>query len=195
MTSYMKRKPRQLLNTVTVSLGCSCRRPKLSSIFTPKPKSKLPKYPHHHNPLSYFSSTSTSSSAQTASSFSPFIEHYPSSSGDLENNNAYHDAFGRRVGSKSVAVEKESEDPYLDFRQSMLQMIVENEIYSKDELKELLNCFLQLNEPGLHGVIIRVFTEIWNSFFFGSGATNGIRRHGNRSVRQRVYVKPKSYEI
>lgn len=66
-----------------------------------------------------------------------------------------------------MAVEKDSDDPYLDFRQSMLQMILENEIYSKDDLKELLNCFLQLNSPYYHGIIVRAFTEIWNGVFSG----------------------------
>ena len=47
----------------------------------------------------------------------------------------------------SVAVEKDSDDPYLDFRHSMLQMILEKQIYSKDDLRQLLDCFLQLNSP------------------------------------------------
>ncbi|KAL1545658.1 transcription repressor OFP6-like [Salvia divinorum] len=68
-----------------------------------------------------------------------------------------------RVGGSSVAVEKESDDPYLDFRQSMLQMILEKEIYSKDDLKQLLNCFLQLNSSYYHGIIVRAFTDIWNA--------------------------------
>ncbi|GAB2300744.1 hypothetical protein Dimus_034781 [Dionaea muscipula] len=174
------RKPKQLLKTVSVRLGCSCRRPKLSSVFSPKPKSKLPKYHQRHqhhqhqHPVSYYYSSSTSSSAQTTSSFfSPFIDYPSSSSSDvvqqgLQDPYYVDGGFGREVGNKTVAVEKESEDPYLDFRQSMLQMIVENGIYSKDELKELLNCFLQLNSASLHGVIIRVFTEIWNGFFFST---------------------------
>lgn len=70
-----------------------------------------------------------------------------------------------RIGGESVAVEKDSDDPYLDFRQSMLQMILEKEIYSKDDLKELLHCFLQLNSPYYHGIIVRAFTEIWNGVF------------------------------
>ncbi|KAF3442718.1 hypothetical protein FNV43_RR16635 [Rhamnella rubrinervis] len=67
--------------------------------------------------------------------------------------------------AESVAVEKDSDDPYLDFRHSMLQMILENEIYSKDDLRQLLNCFLQLNSPCHHGIIVRAFTEIWNGVF------------------------------
>ncbi|GAB2302241.1 hypothetical protein Dimus_036258 [Dionaea muscipula] len=123
-----------------MSLGCSRRRLKISSVFSPKPKSKLPKYHQHHqhqHPVSYYSS-SASSSAQTTSSFSPFIDYPSSSSSDvvqqgLQDPYYVDGGFGREVGNKTVAVEKESEDPYLDFRQLMLQMIVENGIYSKDE--------------------------------------------------------------
>ena len=67
--------------------------------------------------------------------------------------------------SPRMAVEKESDDPYLDFRQPMLQMILEKEIYSKDELKHLLNCFLQLNCPYYHEIIVRAFTDIWNGHY------------------------------
>ncbi|KAK4396576.1 Transcription repressor OFP6 [Sesamum angolense] len=87
--------------------------------------------------------------------------------------------FGR-IGGASVAVEKDSDDPYLDFRQSMLQMILEKEIYSKDDLKELLNCFLQLNSPYYHGIIVRAFTEIWNGVYSGrSGSGASPNLHGN----------------
>uniref|UniRef100_A0A6N2LZV1 Transcription repressor n=1 Tax=Salix viminalis TaxID=40686 RepID=A0A6N2LZV1_SALVM len=51
---------------------------------------------------------------------------------------------------RSVAVEKDSDDPYLDFRHSMLQMILEKQIYSKDDLRQLLDCFLQLNSWGYY---------------------------------------------
>lgn len=73
--------------------------------------------------------------------------------------------FGKKISGETVAVEKDSDDPYLDFRHSMLQMILENEIYSKEDLRELLNCFLQLNSPCHHGIIVRAFTEIWNGVF------------------------------
>ncbi|KAG5578065.1 hypothetical protein H5410_058199 [Solanum commersonii] len=63
----------------------------------------------------------------------------------------------------SVAVVKDSDDPFGDFRQSMLQMITEKEIYSYDDLNELLNCFLQLNSPSHHDIIVQAFMEIWNN--------------------------------
>ncbi|CAL5357021.1 unnamed protein product [Camellia sinensis] len=135
------------LNTVTVNLGCSsCRRPKLSSIFHPKPPKK-----HHWTTLNphYDYSTTTTTTDDTDD--------------DIRSLRAVQ-GFGR-IGGESVAVEKDSDDPYLDFRRSMLQMILEKEIYAKDDLRELLNCFLQLNSPYYHGVIVRAFTDIWNGVF------------------------------
>ncbi|KNA09798.1 hypothetical protein SOVF_150290 [Spinacia oleracea] len=195
-------KRKVLLNTVSVNLGCSCRRPKLSSFFNPKPKSKTPnKYQKHHN-YSYSSSTSSNTAnSRNMSSSSPYECYYPtinsatfspymdtttttttSSSSSSHPSSSSVDGFG----FKSVAEEKDSNDPYLDFRQSMLQMIMENQIYTKDDLKHLLNCFLQLNSPSLHGTIIRVFTEIWNSFFF-----NGRPDHTSPSY----FLRPKSYQF
>ncbi|XP_078433882.1 ovate family protein [Wolffia australiana] len=69
-----------------------------------------------------------------------------------------------RVG-ESVAVEKDSEDPFVDFRDSMLQMIMEKEIFAWDDLQDLLHRFLALNAPCYHDIIVRAFYEIWNSVF------------------------------
>ncbi|KAJ3706907.1 hypothetical protein LUZ61_010612 [Rhynchospora tenuis] len=70
-----------------------------------------------------------------------------------------------RIGSArledSIVVVKESDDPLDDFKKSMLQMIVENEIASKAEMEELLHRFLLLNSLENHNVIIRAFTELW----------------------------------
>jgi uncharacterized protein (TIGR01568 family) len=164
-----------LLNTVSVKLGCgSCRRLKLSNIFSPKPKSKNPTYQKHklyNNQYSSsgpwtedkYDSTSTpnTTTTNTATTFSPYYSSNFSDSDAYAKDQRRVGGLGR-AGGEGVAVEKDSEDPYLDFRHSMLQMILENEIYSKDDLRELLNCFLQLNAPYHHGVIVRAFTEIWN---------------------------------
>ncbi|PIN06031.1 hypothetical protein CDL12_21419 [Handroanthus impetiginosus] len=143
------------LNTVSVKLGCgsTCRTPKiLSAVFRRKRR---------------YSSSSTSSSWDTTPST---VDTTPGESGyssdpetDVRSLRAVQ-GFGK-IGGASVAVEKDSDDPYLDFRRSMLQMILEKEIYSKDDLKELLNCFLQLNSPYYHGIIVRAFTEIWNGVY------------------------------
>ncbi|XP_022746743.1 transcription repressor OFP6-like [Durio zibethinus] len=187
-----------VLNTVSVSLGCSsCKKPKLSSFFNPKPKPK-PKYHSYktHSLCNYSSSSSSKkttnhsfSDYETATSFSPSTDNPrywdmdTDTDQDSKSSMATVRGFGR-IGGESLAVEKDSDDPYLDFRHSMLQMILEKEIYSKDDLRELLNCFLQLNSPYHHGIIVRAFTEIWNGVFSvkpGGGASPklhfGFRSH------------------
>ncbi|KAK9072708.1 hypothetical protein SSX86_009143 [Deinandra increscens subsp. villosa] len=137
---------------VTVGCGGGCRRLKLSKIFHPKPKKYKHYHPHHHQSSA---STSWTTTPSTTTTFSP---DYPS---ETRTSRAVQ-GFGR-IGGNSLAVEKDSDDPYVDFRDSMLQMIMEKEIYGGDDLRELLNCFLQLNSPYYHGTIIRAFTEIWNN--------------------------------
>ncbi|KAH9603933.1 hypothetical protein KSS87_018017 [Heliosperma pusillum] len=60
----------------------------------------------------------------------------------------------------SMVVVKDSKDPYKDFRDSMLQMINENKIFSKEDLHHLLRCFLRLNSPTHHHYILHAFFQI-----------------------------------
>ncbi|XP_076952604.1 transcription repressor OFP2-like [Bidens hawaiensis] len=66
---------------------------------------------------------------------------------------------------ESFAVVKKSEKPYEDFKTSMMEMIVENQMYEESDLKQLLECFLSLNSWYHHGVIMQAFSEIWNTVF------------------------------
>jgi uncharacterized protein (TIGR01568 family) len=61
---------------------------------------------------------------------------------------------------QSIAEVKRSEDPYSDFKCSMVLMILEKNIYQPSELRGLLECFLSLNSPEHHGIIVEAFTEI-----------------------------------
>ncbi|CAA2970385.1 Hypothetical predicted protein [Olea europaea subsp. europaea] len=174
-------KKKYILNTVTVNLGCSssCRRPKLSSVFHPKPRCKLPSYRHQQYSSSSSWNTTTTATAATTFSDMPPASYSSDLESDIKSSRAVQ-GFGN-IGGHSVAVEKDSDDPYLDFRQSMLQMILEKEIYSKNDLKELLNCFLQLNSPHYHGIIVRAFTEIWNGVYSVRSPTP--RLHGMGTSR------------
>ncbi|CAH1436591.1 unnamed protein product [Lactuca virosa] len=154
------------LNTTAVSVGCgsACRRINLSKIFHRKPnKHKHSRYysdvdrHHHHSSSSVSASTSWSTTTNTTTATLS-----PNASDTATHDSNVVQGFGW-LGGNSLAVEKDSNDPYVDFRESMLQMIREKEIYGKDDLRELLNCFLQLNSPYYHGIIVRAFTEIWNS--------------------------------
>ncbi|CAK9172790.1 unnamed protein product [Ilex paraguariensis] len=59
----------------------------------------------------------------------------------------------------SFAVVKRSSDPYNDFRASMVEMIIEKQIFSAKDLENLLQCFLSLNSYHNHRIIIEVFCE------------------------------------
>lgn len=65
----------------------------------------------------------------------------------------------------SFAVVKKSSDPYNDFRLSMVEMIVEKQIFAAKDLEQLLQCFLSLNSYHHHKVIVEVFMEIWEALF------------------------------
>ncbi|KAK9108814.1 hypothetical protein Sjap_016874 [Stephania japonica] len=66
---------------------------------------------------------------------------------------------------ESFAVVKRSEDPYEDFKGSMLEMILAKEMFNVGDLEELLHCFLALNSRRHHGVIVEAFSDIWAILF------------------------------
>ncbi|KAL4284459.1 hypothetical protein GQ457_16G013820 [Hibiscus cannabinus] len=69
-----------------------------------------------------------------------------------------------KVG-ESVVVVKRSEDPYSDFKRSMMEMIREKQMLKAEELEQLLHCFLWLNSREHRGVIVEAFTHIWQALF------------------------------
>ncbi|GMN50533.1 hypothetical protein TIFTF001_019687 [Ficus carica] len=70
----------------------------------------------------------------------------------------------------SFAVVKKSSDPHNDFRTSMVEMIVEKQIFSAKDLEQLLQCFISLNSEHHHRVIVEVFTEILEALFSNWGS-------------------------
>lgn len=67
----------------------------------------------------------------------------------------------KRSLSDSFAIVKSSFDPQRDFRESMVEMIVENNIRASKDLEDLLACYLSLNSDEYHDLIIKVFKQIW----------------------------------
>lgn len=172
------------VNRVSIDLGCNCRKPKLSFLFNSKPKtSSNPQNNKNKNNHNHHSSKNSIwgkyvSTPTTTTTFSSTNMYYYSSpfsdeTTKISNASSYSRIFGGfgRTGGEAVAIEKDTDDPYLDFRHSMLQMILENDIYSKDDLKKLLDCFLTINSPSNHGIIVRAFTEIWNGVFSFSASS------------------------
>ncbi|KAK4793886.1 hypothetical protein SAY86_011880 [Trapa natans] len=64
-------------------------------------------------------------------------------------------------GLERFAVVKCSFNPQQDFRDSMIDMILERRIKKPKELEELLACYLMLNSDEYHNVIIGVFRQLW----------------------------------
>ncbi|GMI71975.1 hypothetical protein HRI_000866800 [Hibiscus trionum] len=63
--------------------------------------------------------------------------------------------------SGSLAVVKSSSDPQRDFRESMVEMIMENNIRGSKDMEDLLAYYLCLNSDEYHDVIVKVFKQIW----------------------------------
>lgn len=59
------------------------------------------------------------------------------------------------------AVLKSSFNPQQDFRDSMIEMIMEKGIRRTEELEELLACYLTFNCDEYHHLIIKVFRQVW----------------------------------
>ncbi|KAI3978756.1 hypothetical protein MKX01_015931 [Papaver californicum] len=71
---------------------------------------------------------------------------------------------------ESFAVVKKSEDPYEDFRKSMMEMILEKQMFESKDLEQLLHCLLSLNSKHHHPIIIQAFSEIWEFLFCSSSS-------------------------
>ncbi|KAH6825558.1 hypothetical protein C2S53_016364 [Perilla frutescens var. hirtella] len=63
--------------------------------------------------------------------------------------------------SNSFAVVKSSFNPQQDFRDSMVEMIRVKGIRRREELQELLACYLTLNYDEHHDLIINAFQQVW----------------------------------
>ncbi|KAF8018735.1 hypothetical protein BT93_H3591 [Corymbia citriodora subsp. variegata] len=69
--------------------------------------------------------------------------------------------FSNKNLADSFAVVKSSVDPQRDFWESMVEMIVENDISASKDLEDLLACYLSLNLPYYHPHIVKAFERIW----------------------------------
>ena len=86
-----------------------------------------------------------------------------SSGRQMERAREKEEAPGKR--REGFAVEKRSKDPHADFRSSMVEMIVEKQMFGARDLEALLRTYLDLNDPRHHPVILQVFSEIWEALF------------------------------
>ncbi|XP_019199175.1 PREDICTED: transcription repressor OFP8-like [Ipomoea nil] len=172
---------KKIFTIMSHNADCGCANPNPTQVSVPKPISEAhkpappPPPPPIRRPSSsacqsnyvddeeeYSSSTASATVGSTSSHFSRSLND--------------DDDEGGKIGSHfrgSVAVVKESDDPYLDFRQSMIQMMAARDMWSEEGLEELLKCFLRLNSPVHHEIIIQAFTEIRHG---GAGGISNRRR-------------------
>ncbi|GAB2232062.1 hypothetical protein Drorol1_Dr00011084 [Drosera rotundifolia] len=75
---------------------------------------------------------------------------------------------GSAAVRESLAVVKRSEDPYEDFRRSMMEMVLEKHLFEVADLERVLQILLSLNSKRHHGVIVEAFEEIKEALFCGS---------------------------
>ncbi|RHN56961.1 putative transcription factor OFP family [Medicago truncatula] len=149
---------RSLVKTLFSSnKSCGCIKIKPSNVLEPSQKPKI-SFNQNTNPNTLTSPT-TSHDANTHD------KDFTSTTISNDNNNNYRILKPATKLIDSIAVEKESKEPYEDFRNSILQMILEREIYSENDLQELLECFLQLNAKCHHHVIVEAFMETCEEIF------------------------------
>lgn len=165
---------KSVLRTVFTANGsCGCAKTKAIEVHEPTPKAKFTSNTINHKKITKLGSSSKTSSATTSGERNGAVsidddgEEFSSttvSEAETISTTSYY-ASKRSPLINSVAVEKDSEDPYHDFRHSMLQMIFEKEIDSEEDLQELLQCFLHLNATCYHRVIVKAFNEICQEAF------------------------------
>ena len=168
-------KKKALFKTVFTANGsCGCGKTKASEVLEPTPKPKISNI-HHQNTTTNTSSMASSFTTSHNGGFS--VEDEDSTSTTISESETTHDHNNNKSPNNNslvpkrsplmdtLAVEKDSSDPYHDFRHSMLQMIFEKEIESEDDLQDLLQCFLELNAPRHHHVIVKAFNEICEEAF------------------------------
>lgn len=96
----------------------------------------------------------------------PVVKIRPNSSKTKVCKRMVHGNNDHKRLSSSCCIVKSTFDPQKDLRESMMEMIVENNIRSSKDLEKLLACYLSLNSNNYHDTIIKAFEEIWMTFDF-----------------------------
>ncbi|KAL5538106.1 hypothetical protein UlMin_044964 [Ulmus minor] len=65
---------------------------------------------------------------------------------------------------ESLALSMESQNPYLDFKKSMEEMVEAHGLKDWEALEELLSCYLKINGKDNHGYIIGAFLDLLVGF-------------------------------
>lgn len=180
LMSFNKRS-RLMRTLLTTNIGgCGCSKPKPSDVYDPTPIPKISSIINYQlhtntNPNSLTPSSTTTTTSRDRNGDDNEDEDFTTTSTtiseadhDNKNTKINHDDEIPKPSTKligSIAIEKDSNDPHEDFRNSILQMILEREMYTETDLQQLLQCLLQLNAPCHHKVIVQAFVEICEETF------------------------------
>ena len=99
------------------------------------------------------------------------VAERPSSSSRRQRNSSIEEGTSAYNATKfvlMVAMEKCSDDPREDFRESMVEMITANRIDEPRDLRSLLDYYVSMNSEEYHGVILEVFHEVCSHLFLYS---------------------------
>ncbi|KAI5061088.1 hypothetical protein GOP47_0023593 [Adiantum capillus-veneris] len=91
----------------------------------------------------------------------------------MTNRKRYMQAGDEGHDYQSFAVAKKSRNPYEDFRDSMVEMVLQKQLHKSSELEELLQSFLCLNSLEHHDLIVQAFSEVWEKVF---GSISGFHK-------------------
>ncbi|RZC55086.1 hypothetical protein C5167_013939 [Papaver somniferum] len=138
------------------------KKKKSTATHAAKRDQNVKRYSHNKRGLILYSSSSSTETESSPARLSAFQRLMRSSS------NSTCKAEGKV--KESFAVVKKSEDPYQDFRKSMMEMILEKQMFESKDLEQLLHCLLSLNSKHHHPIIIRAFSEIWEFLFCSSSS-------------------------
>ncbi|KAL3520911.1 hypothetical protein ACH5RR_019060 [Cinchona calisaya] len=75
---------------------------------------------------------------------------------------------------ESVVLAMESEDPYLDFKKSMEEMVETNGLKDWESLEELLGWYLKMNGKVNHGFIVGAFVDLLIGLAASSSNSNNV---------------------
>ncbi|KAI3866283.1 hypothetical protein MKX03_003800 [Papaver bracteatum] len=150
------------LNDNSSSIRSNVKKTKKKKSTTAKRDQNVKRYNHKKRGLILYSSSSSTETESSPARLSAFQRLMRSSS------NSSCKAEGKV--KESFAVVKKSEDPYQDFRKSMMEMILEKQMFESKDLEQLLHCLLSLNSKHHHPIIIQAFSEIWELLFCSSSS-------------------------
>ncbi|WCJ34221.1 Transcription repressor OFP15 [Euphorbia peplus] len=73
---------------------------------------------------------------------------------------------------QSVVMSMDSQDPYIDFKKSMEEMVEAHGLKDWESLEELLCCYLKVNGKNNHGYIIGAFVDLLVTIAFSSSSSS-----------------------